>query len=152
VSRNNPVLDQQQFGRLDQIEAAFPLQEGKRRCNWLAAAKRRVASRRQNMQYPGDSISARAEEPYRCMQVPYCAYTAPEEDGCQERFSGTSAELELASISQPTSLSLTRMISDTGWAILRRGGLTHAYSWMGQHDRVLRLLIDRDASPSAADV
>src|ERR1700745_393509 len=43
VSRNNPVLDQQEFGRLDQREAAFPLQEGKRRCNWLAPAKRRVA-------------------------------------------------------------------------------------------------------------
>ena len=43
VSRSNPVLDQQQFGRVDQGEAAFPLQEGKHRCNWLAPAKRRVA-------------------------------------------------------------------------------------------------------------
>ena len=43
VSRNNPVLDQQEFGRPDQREAAFPLQEGKRRCNWLAPAKRPVA-------------------------------------------------------------------------------------------------------------
>jgi Family of unknown function (DUF5372) len=42
-SRNNPVLDQQEFGRLDQRAAAFPLQEGKRRCYWLAPAKRRVA-------------------------------------------------------------------------------------------------------------
>ena len=42
-SRNNPVLDQQEFGRLDQREAAFPVQEGKRRCHWLAPAKRRVA-------------------------------------------------------------------------------------------------------------
>jgi hypothetical protein len=28
VSRKNPVLDQQEFGRLDQGVAAFPLQEG----------------------------------------------------------------------------------------------------------------------------
>jgi len=31
------------FGRVDQQEGAFPLKEGKRRCNWLAPAKRRVA-------------------------------------------------------------------------------------------------------------
>jgi hypothetical protein len=43
VSRKNAVLDQQEFGRVDQGEAAFPLQEGKHRCNWLAPAKRRVA-------------------------------------------------------------------------------------------------------------
>jgi len=36
-------LDQQEFGRVDQGEAAFMLQEGKHRCNWLAPAKRRVA-------------------------------------------------------------------------------------------------------------
>ena len=28
MSRKNPVLDQQEFGRLDQGEAAFPLQKG----------------------------------------------------------------------------------------------------------------------------
>src|SRR5438552_12348141 len=44
VSRNNPVLDQQEFGRVDQTKAAFPLREGKRRCNWLAPAKRRVTA------------------------------------------------------------------------------------------------------------
>jgi hypothetical protein len=43
VSRKNAVLDPQEFGRVDQGEAAFPLQEGKHRCNWLAPAKRRVA-------------------------------------------------------------------------------------------------------------
>jgi hypothetical protein len=37
------MLDQQEFGRLDQGEAASPLQEGKRRCNRLAPAKRRLA-------------------------------------------------------------------------------------------------------------
>jgi hypothetical protein len=42
ASRKNPVLDQQMFGRVDQQEAAFPLKEGKRRCNWLAPAKRRI--------------------------------------------------------------------------------------------------------------
>jgi hypothetical protein len=29
VSRKNAVLDQQEFGRVDQGEAVFPLQEGK---------------------------------------------------------------------------------------------------------------------------
>jgi hypothetical protein len=43
VSRKNAVLDQQEFRRIDQGEAAFPLQEGKHRCNWFAPAKRRVA-------------------------------------------------------------------------------------------------------------
>jgi len=43
VSRKNPVMDQQEFGRVDQGQAAFPLQEGKHRRNWLAPAKRRVA-------------------------------------------------------------------------------------------------------------
>jgi len=43
VSRKNPVMDQQEFGRVDLGEAAFPLQEGKHRRNWLAPARRRVA-------------------------------------------------------------------------------------------------------------
>jgi hypothetical protein len=43
VSRKNPVLDQQKFGRVDQGEATFPLKEAKRRRNRLAPAKRRVA-------------------------------------------------------------------------------------------------------------
>ncbi len=43
VSRKNPVLDQQEFGRVDQGEAAFPLREDKRRRNRLSPAKRRVA-------------------------------------------------------------------------------------------------------------
>jgi hypothetical protein len=43
VSLKNVVLDQQKAARLDQGKAAFPLQEGKRRCNWLAPARRRVA-------------------------------------------------------------------------------------------------------------
>ena len=36
-------FDQQKFGRVDQGEAAFPFQEGKRRCNRLAPAKQRSA-------------------------------------------------------------------------------------------------------------
>ena len=43
MSRKNPVLDQQKFGRVDQGEAAFPLSEDKRRRNRLSPAKRRVA-------------------------------------------------------------------------------------------------------------
>ena len=40
---NEPGFDQQKFGRVDQGEAAFPFQESKRRCNWLAPAKQRSA-------------------------------------------------------------------------------------------------------------
>jgi hypothetical protein len=36
-------FDQQKFGGVDQGEAAFPFQEGKRRCNRLAPAKQRSA-------------------------------------------------------------------------------------------------------------
>jgi hypothetical protein len=36
-------FDQQKFGRADQGEAAFSLQEGNRRRNWLTPARRRVA-------------------------------------------------------------------------------------------------------------
>jgi hypothetical protein len=38
----NPVLDPQEFARLDQGKATVLFQEGKRRWNWLAPAKRRV--------------------------------------------------------------------------------------------------------------
>ena len=40
---NECGFDQQKFGRVDQGEAAFPFQEGKRRCNRLAPAKQRSA-------------------------------------------------------------------------------------------------------------
>jgi hypothetical protein len=43
VSRKNAILDQHEFGRVDQGEVGLPLQEGKHRCNWLAPAERRVA-------------------------------------------------------------------------------------------------------------
>src|SRR5215831_10843779 len=41
--RKEFCFDQQKCGRVNQGEAAFPFQEGKRRCNRLAPAKRRVA-------------------------------------------------------------------------------------------------------------
>jgi len=50
------VLDQQEFGRVDHGEAPFPLQEGKRRCNWLAPAKRRVADIGDAIRRPAQSL------------------------------------------------------------------------------------------------
>jgi hypothetical protein len=69
VSRKNPVLDQQQFGRLDQGEAAFPPQEGNHRCNWLAPAKRRVADIGGVILRPEESLS-RAPGP--AVPLPSC--------------------------------------------------------------------------------
>jgi hypothetical protein len=40
---NESGFDQQKFGRVDQGEAAFPFQEGKRRCNRIAPTKQRGA-------------------------------------------------------------------------------------------------------------